>query len=255
MAETSMFFDTVSYSEADQAIFNAAMCRPQGIFRDSPLGELFVAAVSGNMTVTVTNGEASIQGFYYKNTSGVVLPIANNASGSTRIDRVVLRLNRASNSITAAVVQGVPGAGTPALTQVVGGTWEFPLVDVTVANGSVSIIAGNLTDRRTFSYWAALAVADTVGMAAAAMVNSLLAMTASKNIVSMTRTAPGVFTFVTSIAVTNMFVMATLRQGAGSGWFIKFLQISTTSFTIYTYDLTGAPSDPPNGFVASVLSF
>jgi hypothetical protein len=132
--------------------------RPQGVFPESPLGTLTVTAVNGNMTITVGAGEALVQGFYYRNDANLVLTIAANTSGSLRVDRVVLRLDRAANSLLAVIKQGVSGAGAPALTQVAGGTWEFPLYTVNVANAAASIISANLTDQRAYSRWSYMAL-------------------------------------------------------------------------------------------------
>lgn len=69
------------------------------------------------------------------------LPIAANSSGSTRIDTVVLRLDRATWQVRAVVRAGTPGGGAPTLVRQDAdtGLWEVPLADVTVASGAVSI--------------------------------------------------------------------------------------------------------------------
>lgn len=73
--------------------------------------------------------------------------ISANASGSTRIDLIVLRLSRTTWNTTVAVVNGTPGAGVaPSPTQNTGstGVWELPLAAVTVANAAATITAGNV---------------------------------------------------------------------------------------------------------------
>jgi hypothetical protein len=161
MTETVKFVDGVSYTEADQADWNMAVERPGGIFADSILG-ILSASAPGGMTVRVSPGNAMIRGFLYKNDANKDLTIGANVSGSLRIDTVVLRLVPTSNICTAQVIAGTPGAGAPTLTQVPGGTWDFPLADVSVANGAVSIVAGNLSDRRTYSKWPANALDDAL---------------------------------------------------------------------------------------------
>jgi hypothetical protein len=163
MTETIKFVDGVTYSEADQSEWNMRVERPQGIFLDSGLGVLGTTA-PGGMLVRVTPGHAMIRGFLYANDANKDVVIAANASGSARIDTVVLRLVPTSNICTALVVQGTPGAGAPSLIQVVGGTWDFPLCDVAVANGAASILAGNLADRRVYSYWPANTLDPLVAM-------------------------------------------------------------------------------------------
>lgn len=157
MAQTVRFVDTVSYTEADQADFNMRTMRPQGVIPESTLGTLIVSAI-GSMSVRVGAGEAFIQGFQYINDANVDLLIGANSSGSTRVDYVILRLNRTANTLVLAVLAGIAGAGAPALTQVSGGTWEFPLAQITVPNNASSIVAGNIADSRVLSRWALVAL-------------------------------------------------------------------------------------------------
>jgi hypothetical protein len=216
MTETTYFFDGVAYTEGQQADFQASAMRPQGVFQESVLGTLAVTAVNGNMTVTLGAGEALVQGFYYRNDANKVLTIAANASGSLRVDRVVLRLDRAANSLLAVIKQGTPGAGIPALTQVTGGTWEFPLYTVVVPSGAVSIVSASLTDQRLYSKWPILALdaavageattrasadsalsarvsaLETVTLRMAALVNgSTGGILNSVNVASVTHVSPG----------------------------------------------------------------
>lgn len=152
MTQRVRFVDSVSYTEADQSDFNMRMMRPQGVIPDSALGLLALSA-PGGMTVRIGPGEAFIQGFQYLNDANVDLGIAANSSGSTRIDTIVLSLNRTGNTLLLAVVQGIAGAGAPTLTQIAGGNWQFPLANITVANAAASIVGGNIADLRVFSRW------------------------------------------------------------------------------------------------------
>lgn len=161
MTEIVRFVDTVSYTEADQADFNKSMMRPQGVLMDSSYGPLSVSAI-GSMNVRVSAGEAFIQGFQYRNDANKDIPIDSNSSGSTRIDTIVLRLDRSANTITAVAKKGTPGAGAPTLTQVAGGTWEFPLYNVTIVNGAGTITSGNLADVRVYSRWPVTALSDSL---------------------------------------------------------------------------------------------
>jgi hypothetical protein len=110
-----------------------------------------VYANSSGMQVHVRAGKyAIVRGHAW--TSGTAeynLTIAANSSGSTRVDTVVLRLDRSTWDVTAAVRQGTPGSGAPALQRDTGdtGLWEIPLADITVLNGASSIAAGNVTSR------------------------------------------------------------------------------------------------------------
>jgi hypothetical protein len=134
MPETYRFFDQVSYSEADQAEVQARMVR-DGVLVGYA-GELAVSAAGG--FATVSTGEAFVQGFWYRNDAPKALPIAANTSSTPRVDMVVLHLDRVVNTLVATIHEGVLGAGAPALTQVVGGTWELPLASIsTTSAGSV----------------------------------------------------------------------------------------------------------------------
>jgi hypothetical protein len=149
MTEVGRFFDAASYTEADQAEVQNRF-RREGVLPSIGV-ELFVFA-PGGMFVSVSSGEAMVEGFWYKNDASLSLAVATNTSGSTRIDRVILRLNRVSNSLNAAILQGTPGAGAPALTQIVGGIWEFPLATITIPTATTgAITTGMITDARVFS--------------------------------------------------------------------------------------------------------
>lgn len=158
MTETTRFVDTVSYTEADFADFHQRMMRPEGVIPESALGTLAPSDI-GSMAVRIAPGEALIRGFQYKSDANKDLTIGANVSGSTRIDTIVLKLDRVANTLASFVHVGTPGAGAPTLTQVDGGTWEFPIADITVANAATSIVIGNISDRRAYSRWSATAIA------------------------------------------------------------------------------------------------
>lgn len=71
--------------------------------------------------------------------------VAANALSSTRIDRAVLRLDRATWKVTEEIRQGTAGAGLPALVQqpdTAGagtGIWEEPLARITVVPGALTL--------------------------------------------------------------------------------------------------------------------
>ncbi|WP_432482602.1 tail fiber domain-containing protein [Kineococcus esterisolvens] len=108
-----------------------------------------VTADSTGMFVTVKPGFALLRGHAVRSTSVEVVDIGP-ASSSNRIDRVVLRLDPAQNSIVLAVVQGIPGASAPALTQTDTGVYELPLGKLTVRAGSGVIAPSDVADDRRF---------------------------------------------------------------------------------------------------------
>jgi hypothetical protein len=72
--------------------------------------------------------------------------IGANASGSTRIDLVVLRLSRTTWDVNLTVIAGTPGSGAPSPVQNVGttGSFDLPLALVTVASGASTVSAANV---------------------------------------------------------------------------------------------------------------
>lgn len=102
-----------------------------------------------NKTVYVDTGAILIRGAMRIMAATTNLSIADNASGNSRIDRIVARLNYADRKIEFVVKQGTPGVSpvAPALTR--NGTyWELSLAKITLANGYTTITAGNITDER-----------------------------------------------------------------------------------------------------------
>ncbi|MFC7906482.1 hypothetical protein ACQEV9_18335 [Streptomyces chartreusis] len=124
----------------------AARFSDNGVY-GTPLDDAVVTAGAG-LSVSVRAGVyGSVRGHAWSSgTSTVTLSIAANSSGSTRVDRVVLRLDRSDWTVRAVVKQGTPGAGVPTLTQQTGdtGVYEVLLANVTVLNGasSVTVVRG-----------------------------------------------------------------------------------------------------------------
>jgi len=103
---------------------------------------------SGRQVKLRASREALVRGqIWASDGSGVTKSIAANASGSTRYDLVVLRLDRSTWDVRSAIVQGTPGAGVPSPTQndPSSGVWELPLASVKVINGASTIAAGDVT--------------------------------------------------------------------------------------------------------------
>ena len=121
-----------------------------GLTDGSPPGTPPVYADSSGMHVKIRpSRNGTLRGFgWSEDSSGETLSIAANASGQTRVDRVVLRLDRSDWSVKPAVVQGTPGAGAPSTTRTIGttGHFEIPWSLVSIANNASTIAASNLTD-------------------------------------------------------------------------------------------------------------
>lgn len=109
-----------------------------------------IPANPADTTVTVEPGSAFVQGIFYLNDADNVLNIASNASGSTRIDIIILEADYTAQTVRLDVLQGTPGAGLPSLTQT-GLIWQIPLAYLTLASGFTTIAASAITDLRHYA--------------------------------------------------------------------------------------------------------
>ena len=106
-------------------------------------GDTAVVTAGVGLSVNVRSGVyASVRGHAWSSgTTTVNLPIAANSSGKTRVDRVVLQLDRSAWTVRAVVKAGTPGGSAPDLTQDTGdtGLYEVPLATVTLLSGATSV--------------------------------------------------------------------------------------------------------------------
>jgi hypothetical protein len=119
-----------------------------GVIRGS-LNELLCFGDSTGRQVKVMSGEVWAEGFWGATTSTNTLAIAANASGNTRKDLVVWRINVTTNLIELDVVTGTPSATpvVPALTRN-SSIYESPIAVVTVVTGAVTIASADVLDVR-----------------------------------------------------------------------------------------------------------
>jgi hypothetical protein len=120
--------------------------RDEGSFK--PSGD------SSGMKVNVAGGFGAIQGVAWK-CSDESVPIAQAPqSGQSRIDTIVANVDYTQSPIVQLeVLTGVATAGTPAAPSLaLAGTVvaRWPIGDVLVKGGAVTITAADVTDRRTF---------------------------------------------------------------------------------------------------------
>lgn len=114
--------------------------------------ELQVFASSpADTNIVVKSGAALVQGRWYYNSADKNVAIAANASGSVRVDVVVLKADYVAQTVRISVHQGTPGAGIPALTQSAGTIWEIPLAYLTLASGFTTIPNSLITDLREYT--------------------------------------------------------------------------------------------------------
>lgn len=134
---TDLEFERLSASQA-----------PDGLIGYPTDPALVYANGSGTRVVRIRpNRRGLVRGFEYDSgPSELTLTLAANTSGVTRVDLIVLRLDRATWTVKEAVVQGTPGSGAPSPTQNTGsiGVWELPLAEVTVTNGATTLSAGTV---------------------------------------------------------------------------------------------------------------
>lgn len=119
----------------------AARFSDDGVF-GVPSDTSVIYTTTGLQVFVRADKYASVRGHAWSaGTVDDTLTITSNASGQTRIDRVVLRLDRSTWTVRAVVVAGTPGSGAPALTQDTGdtGVFEVQLARVTVPNGAASV--------------------------------------------------------------------------------------------------------------------
>lgn len=101
--------------------------------------------------VLVETGAALVQGRWVYYDEITTVSVASNASGSTRIDMIVLEADYTAQTVRIDIVQGTPAAGIPALTQNLGIIWQIPLAYLTLASGFTTITASMITDLREYA--------------------------------------------------------------------------------------------------------
>lgn len=131
----------------DQWTNLARLWAPSGV-SIGDLNNLSCFADSTGRQVKVNTGRANIEGHHYENDAIKTLAVAANATGLTRIDRVVLRLDKTANTITAIVITGTVAA--PAITRS-STVYDVMIAQVSVANGAATLAAGTVTDEREYS--------------------------------------------------------------------------------------------------------
>lgn len=124
-----------------EAFFHAASA--SGVIADSG-SQLAPSLDVAGRRVAIAAGAAMVRAFYKPVTSTTYTAIPA-ASSQNRIDRLVLRLNRASTAsasfVVPTVITGTPAASpqVPALTRTSAGLWDLPIAHWTSAsNGSLS---------------------------------------------------------------------------------------------------------------------
>lgn len=156
------------YTDAEFSLIQTELLKA-GIFGDKTTGALGLGvtqrAAGANMSVDVAIGKALVEltktsvtwKVAFENTAIVNVAIASNASGSNRVDAIVIRIDKDTDpnllKTNIGTIERVAGTGVSALTDgaittALGSDGWYRLADVTVANGAVSILNANITDTR-----------------------------------------------------------------------------------------------------------
>lgn len=148
--EKSSFFNSVNgdrkYSSSSFAeYFNSFITN--GVF-PTPSTNLQVISNS-NMTVTIKQGKAWINGYVYINDSDLILTIDNADGVLNRIDRIVVRFDTAGRAINAVVKKGTFASSPAAPTlQRDADRYELGIADIYIGKGVTNITQANITDLR-----------------------------------------------------------------------------------------------------------
>lgn len=151
--EKSGFFNSNNgdrkYKASDFAeFFNSFITN--GVF-PNPSTNLQVIA-NNDMTVTLKEGPAWINGYQYINDSDLILPIAVADGVLNRIDRIALRMDTAGRAINAVVKEGTFASSPVALgLQRDADGYELGIADIAVNAGVTAITQSNITDLRLSS--------------------------------------------------------------------------------------------------------
>ena len=159
MTETYFPFDAGAGSSIYEAQWGTMMRHvlSTGVIRSRQsafdLNLLEVYADTSGMQVKVKTGSAFIDGFFYSTDAELTKSITAADATNDRIDRVVLKLDRAANKISVVVLTGTPAASPvpPTLTQTLTGVYEMQLAQVLVGDNVSTINAGDVTDERLFN--------------------------------------------------------------------------------------------------------
>lgn len=151
MAITAFPFDTQDTSEADYSRLMGEAVDDGIVGSQGSSG--FQVSPGAGMTVVAAAGTAALRGFmgFSTGTEGPVT-VANGDASFARVDRAILRLDRASNNMIFTVKQGAASAtpAAPTLTQTDTGIYEISLARLDIPSGAGTMLASYVTDERLF---------------------------------------------------------------------------------------------------------
>lgn len=147
MSESYGFFDS-GINDIRQYTANTFSEYFKSFFSNGVSNGLQISASSG-MNISLTQGFAIIQGYFYKNDGPFLITIDNADANLPRIDRVVLRLDLIARTIHAVIKKGVTSS-SPAVVSLQrdSNIYEISLAKINVLAGATSITNANIIDER-----------------------------------------------------------------------------------------------------------
>jgi hypothetical protein len=148
--ERSSFFNSIGgdrkYKAEDWATYFSSFIG-NGVF-PLPSNGLQVVADSG-MNIAVRAGKAWVNGYFYTNTSDLILTLSTADGVLNRIDRIVIRWDLTERIMSARVKSSAPATNpTAPPLQRDADAFELCIADVLVGQGVTSISQSNITDQR-----------------------------------------------------------------------------------------------------------
>lgn len=125
-----------------------------GVYGEDTDNSLKLVQKTG-LTATIKStpsGIAFVRGHMYQTDADVDITFTA-GSANPRIDRVVLRLNPTTNTITPTIIEGVPAASNPeppALVQTDAGNFDLLIAEVYRTASAPNVVTADITDRRSF---------------------------------------------------------------------------------------------------------
>lgn len=110
-----------------------------GVVMDATGFSDYLVTTSSPNNARVQSGLGLNQGTWHESDANVDINIPTPVV-STRVDRIVLRKSWGAQTVRLTRIAGTEGAGTPALTQVFGVTWDVPLwlVSIVITTGTIT---------------------------------------------------------------------------------------------------------------------
>ncbi len=189
-----------------------------GLIGKTSLAPLIYADSSGRQVKVRGSRGAIVRGFRWQSdAAGLTVTIDANTSGQTRVDLVVLRLDRASYTVRVAVRKGTASsqavAPNPVYGEPPGQFFELPLAQVTVKSGTSVLGAGDV--KETTWYLAEPAVVGNSGFAPPPQPGRLFMQTDSSNTLLVGKASGGYDTVVRDSGWMNIPLAAGWKINQG----------------------------------------